>query len=166
VDEEGARSQSKHGNSQTDSLNASPQRSAYSLGEISNRMQQPALPSPKAQSTLLWGTFLESERPRARRYPFVASIELTELQAETQTREQTSDLSLFGCRVNTDKSLPVGTTVWLRIAHRDASFKALGRVTNVRPKVGMGIVFTKVEEKDQLVLEKWIAEIRENQKQG
>ena len=109
---------------------------------------------------------MQPERPRARRYPFVASIELTELQSETQTKEQTSDLSLFGCQVNTCKSLPVGTTVWLRIAHQDASFKALGRVANVRPKMGIGIVFTKVEEKDQFILEKWIAEIRVNQDQS
>ena len=109
---------------------------------------------------------MQLERPRARRYPFVASIELTELQSETQTREQTSDLSLFGCHVNTGKSLPVGTTVWLRITHQNAHFEALGRVANVWSKTGIGIVFTKVEEKDQLVLEKWIGEIRDNQDQS
>ena len=43
---------------------------------------------------------------RARRYSFQASVELTDLQSETQTREQTSDLSLFGCHVDTLKPLP------------------------------------------------------------
>jgi hypothetical protein len=66
--------------------------------------------------------------------------------------------------VNTAKLLPVGTTVWLRISHQNATFNALGRVANTRP--GIGIVFTKVEEKDQFVLEKWIAEIRDNQEQS
>ena len=99
---------------------------------------------------------MQLELPRTRRYPFVASIELIELQSEAQIKEQTSDLSLFGCHVITAKPLPLGTTVWLKITHQGAIFKATGRVANVRPTIGMGIVFTKVEEKDQLVLEKWI----------
>ena len=33
------------------------------------------------------------ERHRARRYPFHASIELTDLESETQAKAQTSDLS-------------------------------------------------------------------------
>jgi hypothetical protein len=41
------------------------------------------------------------ERHRARRYSFHASIELTDLESETQTKEQTSYLSLFGGRVDT-----------------------------------------------------------------
>ena len=109
---------------------------------------------------------MQPERPRARRYPFVASIELTELQSETQTREQTSDLTLFGCHVNTGRSLPVGTKVWLRIAHESGIFETCGRVANVQPETGIGIVFTNVEEKYQLVLENWIAELRYKQKQS
>ena len=46
---------------------------------------------------------MQLERHRARRYSFHASIELTDLQSETQTKEQTSDLSLFGCHVDTLK---------------------------------------------------------------
>lgn len=46
------------------------------------------------------GRILHVDSPDARRYPFVASIELTDLQSKTQTREQTSDLSLFGCHVD------------------------------------------------------------------
>jgi hypothetical protein len=46
---------------------------------------------------------VQVECPRARRYSFIASIELFDLQSETQTKEQTSDLSLFGCHVDTVK---------------------------------------------------------------
>lgn len=103
---------------------------------------------------------MQPERPRARRYPFVASIELTELQSENQFREQTGDLSLFGCHVATGKCLPIGTKVWLRITYQNESFRASGRVASIRSQIGIGIVFTKIEGKDQLVLEKWIAELR------
>jgi hypothetical protein len=37
------------------------------------------------------------ERHRARCHSFRASIELGDLQPETQTKEQTRDLRLFGC---------------------------------------------------------------------
>lgn len=101
------------------------------------------------------------ERHRARRYSFHASIELTDLQSETQTKEQTSDLSLFGCHVDTLKPLPAGTKVRIRISYRSENFDALGRVVHSRQNSGMGILFTKIEANDQLVLDKWIAERRD-----
>ncbi len=64
------------------------------------------------------------ERPRARRYPFAASADLVDMASETEIREQTTDLSVFGCQVTAQK-------VWA------------------------------VEQKDQLVLEKWLAEARD-----
>ena len=36
-----------------------------------------------------------AERPRARSFPFAATIDLTDVQSEIQARPQTSDLSLF-----------------------------------------------------------------------
>ncbi len=104
---------------------------------------------------------MQLERHRARRYPFHASIELTNLQSETLIREQTSDLSLFGCHVDTLKPLPPGTKVRIKISHRSESLEALGRVAFVRPNAGMGIFFTRIEPHDQSVLDKWIAELRD-----
>jgi PilZ domain-containing protein len=101
------------------------------------------------------------ERHRAQRHPFVASIELTDLQSEIHMKEQTSDLSLFGCHVNASKPLPAGTKVRIRITHRGQIFGAFGRVANVQPNVGMGISFTNIERNDELTLEKWITEQRE-----
>ena len=100
------------------------------------------------------------ERHRARRYSFSANIELTDLQTETQTREHTSDLSLFGCHVDTLKPLPVGTKIRIKISYRSQNFDALATVVFVRPNAGMGILFTKISPTDQLVLDKWIAERR------
>ena len=106
---------------------------------------------------------MHTERPRARRYPFVVIIELTDVQSEVQIRERTSDLSSFGCHVDTLKLLPTGTRVRIRIAHRGAKFTALGTVVYAGPNAGMGVAFTKIEQKDQLVLERWIDELREEQ---
>ena len=106
---------------------------------------------------------MHTERPRARRYPFVVGIELTDIQSEIKIRERTSDLSLFGCHVDTLKPLSTGTRVRIRIAHRGANFAALGSVVYAGPNARMGFAFTKIEQKDQLVLEEWIAQLREEQ---
>jgi hypothetical protein len=101
------------------------------------------------------------KRHRARRYPFHASIELTDLRSETQTKQQTRDLSLFGCHVDTLNPLPAGTKLRIKISYGSENVTALGRVVHARQNSGMGIVFTKIEPNDQLVLDKWIAERRE-----
>ena len=101
------------------------------------------------------------ERPRARRYPFVASVELVDMESESELREQTTDLSVFGCQVTAQKAWRAGTKVRLRILHRGAIFAAQGQVVSVR-RNSMGVSFGKIEQKDQIVLEKWLAEIRDN----
>jgi len=100
------------------------------------------------------------ERPRARRYPFAAGIDIVDMETETEIREQTTNLSVFGCQLTAQKPLAAGTKVRLRIIHRGAIFAALGQVVQARRNI-MGVVFTKIEQKDQAVLEKWLAEIRD-----
>ena len=97
---------------------------------------------------------------RARRYHFHATVELTEVHSDTQISEWTSNLSLFGCRVDTVKPLPAGTKVWIKISHGSENFDALGKVVYAQQNTGMGILFTKVEANDQWVLDKWIAQQR------
>ena len=104
---------------------------------------------------------MKFKRPRAPRYPFVALATLTDLESGLQTQESTCDLSLFGCQVVPGNSTPAGTRVRIRIVHNGESFEALGRVTNVRKATGVGIVFTKVEDLCRLVLDKWIAVLRD-----
>ena len=104
---------------------------------------------------------LKYKRIRARRYPFAASVELTDLETEIRIKEQTKDLNLFGCKVDTKKTLPEGTKVRIRITHAGRNVVALGRVVYTRQTSGMGIAFTKVESSYESVLESWIAELRD-----
>lgn len=103
---------------------------------------------------------MRTERPRARRFSFVAPAELTDLQSETNIHGRTSDLSLYGCRVEAPKPFPTGTKVRIRISHRSANLVALGRVSYSKAEGEMGIVFTRIDPKDQLILEKWVEELR------
>lgn len=103
---------------------------------------------------------MQPERHRARRYPFQAHLELTDVELETQMRERTTDLSLFGCHVSTVKPWAQGARVSVKISHAGETFRALGRVAYSRPGGGMGIVFMNIQPNDQLVLEDWIADLR------
>lgn len=100
-------------------------------------------------------------RPRSRRYLFVATVELTDTLSEAKVHERTSDLSLFGCRVETHKPFPTGSKVRIRIAHKGANFVALGRVSYTTTDGGMGIAFSQIEPTNQLILEKWVEGLRD-----
>ena len=102
---------------------------------------------------------IQSRRPRARRYPCFAKVELTDLESATRLKAEVSDLSLFGCHVSTATLWPVGTRVRIRIAHNGASFAALAKVAYVQ-LLGMGVVFTSIDPIDQSVLDNWIAALR------
>jgi hypothetical protein len=86
---------------------------------------------------------------------------MVDMESEIETREQVTNLSVFGCEVSMRKPLAKGTKIRLRILHRGAIFAALGHVANVRTN-SIGVVFGRIEQKDQVVLEKWLAEAREN----
>ncbi|GAC1692686.1 MAG: hypothetical protein NVS9B5_35000 [Terriglobales bacterium] len=101
------------------------------------------------------------ERPRARRYSFPANIELINVGSETKIKAQTCDLNLYGCQVKTGDPWAVGTKVRLKITYKSAAFVAVARVAHMRPGEGMGLRFTDVGVKDKLILERWIAELRE-----
>ena len=104
------------------------------------------------------------ERPRAARYPFVTSVTLTNLESGHQSQENTWNLSLYGCQVMPGTFARIGTRVRVQIFRNGDTFEAQGRVTDVRSLMGLGIAFTKVEERHQLVLDKWVAELRNNHK--
>ena len=94
------------------------------------------------------------------RYSFVVDIEVTDLQSETQIRNRTKDLSLFGCGVNTSNPFPRVTRVRIKLSYGGADVAALARVVYARPELGMGVVFTSVEREAERILEGWIAELR------
>jgi hypothetical protein len=104
----------------------------------------------------------QPQHPRARRYSFIAAAELTQLESSAQLKDNTSDLSLFGCHIKTQEPWPQATKMRIRITHKGATFAALAIVAHVQPGAGMGIAFTKIAPNDQAVLDKWIAALRDN----
>ena len=69
----------------------------------------------------------------------------------------TSELSRFGCFVQTEITFPQGTSIRIVMTNKGATFAATGVATYVTAQ-GMGIVFITVEADDQEILEKWLAD--------
>ena len=101
------------------------------------------------------------ERRRCRRYPFVASVELVDLESALQLQERVTDLSLYGCGVTASKPLPVGIKLRVRITSKGSTFSAPGKVAYATSNGDMGIVFAQIEPNDQMILEKWISDLRD-----
>ena len=109
---------------------------------------------------------MRAERPRAARYHFIATVSVTDLDTGYQTQENTWNLSLYGCQVMPGNSVRTGTRVRVQIVHNGEAFEALGLVANVRALIGVGILFTKVEDHHQQVLDRWLAALRNNKSQN
>jgi hypothetical protein len=102
---------------------------------------------------------MDSERRRSPRYPFIAEAEAIEISSDTKLVAKTSDLSLGGCFLDMLNPTPQGTEVRVRISHEGATFTALGRVAFILPNMGMGVSFTRIEQDQQAILQKWISNL-------
>jgi hypothetical protein len=102
---------------------------------------------------------MDSERRRAPRYPFIADAAVIEISSDTRLFAKTSDLSIGGYFLDMLNPTPQGREVRVRISHEDTTFTALGRVVFVLPNMGMGVTFTSVEQDQQAILQKWIANL-------
>ena len=102
-----------------------------------------------------------SERRHFTRFRFVADTEITEIASNTKLGARSSDLSIGGCFLDMVNPLPEGIEIWVTVHHSSESFTARGRVVFAFPNAGMGVVFTRVEEDQLAVLQKWLADLRE-----
>jgi hypothetical protein len=92
----------------------------------------------------------------------MASVMLFDLDSDGKTARaaRTSDLSAFGCLVVPGDTSPIGARVRLQITYMREVFEAVEPVIHTRQLKGLGIAFTKIEDHHQLVLEKWLTELR------
>ncbi len=97
-----------------------------------------------------------AERRRVPRIPFKATSVVAETGSTRAVVAQTTELSRFGCFVQTIKPYPRGTRVHIELAEAGTTFVASGMVAYVTDE-GMGIVFSTVESEDYEVLAKWLS---------
>lgn len=98
---------------------------------------------------------------RVPRFLCSASAELTFGDSIEPTR--VTELSRYGCYLETSKPLPAGTRVTLKIFDRGQLFEATATVLYSRPPLGMGIGFREVKSVFQTILEEWLRQSLERQ---
>jgi hypothetical protein len=94
------------------------------------------------------------------RYPFAADAVALDLDTFMQTTGVTSDLSMTGAFVCTNKPLSPRARVRVTLQRKDEKVSALGLVRTVKTKVGMGVEFVEVERNDQELLGRWVDQLR------
>ena len=97
-----------------------------------------------------------SERRRVPRIPFKATSVVAETGSSQVVVAQTTELSRFGCFVQTIRPYPQGTRVHIELAEAGTTFVASGVVAYVTGD-GMGIVFSTVESENYEILAKWLS---------
>jgi PilZ domain len=103
------------------------------------------------------------ERRRAPRYQLVAEAEIISPLSEVCLGAHTSDVSLCGCFMNTNFSLPIGTEIRLRLKYEQSTLLTSGVVARSEPSMGFGVSFTNMKEAQKRGLQKWLQELPSNQ---
>ena len=98
----------------------------------------------------------QAERRRVPRVSFKATSVVTEEDSSRMVVAQTSELSRFGCFVQTIKPYPQGTRVHIEMSDGGDIFTATGVVAYVTGD-GMGVVFNMVEPEKYETLAKWLS---------
>lgn len=102
------------------------------------------------------------ERRTSSRVPFTAEITAVEQRSQASVVSRTSDLSKGGCYVDTMTPFPVGTEMHIRLTRSNTSFHAKANVIYSQIGMGMGLAFTDIAPAQRVVLQKWLAELRDD----
>jgi PilZ domain-containing protein len=106
------------------------------------------------------------ERRRSPRYPFIASAELIEQQADVRIASRVSELSMNGCYLDMMNPFPTGTLVLVKILAGEDFFQAKSKIVYSQMNMGAGVGFLEIDKNSQIVLDRWMDEAaKEAQKQ-
>jgi hypothetical protein len=97
-----------------------------------------------------------AERRRVPRFPFVASAEIVDSNSKARMNARVSELSLYGCYVDTINPLPKGASVFIKIFTAVDFIEANAMVAYVHPNLGMGITFFNVSAHFLPILQVWL----------
>jgi len=103
----------------------------------------------------------EGQLRRVPRYPVSAPASVIP-ESGTRVDAQVTELSLYGCYLNSLATLPSRTRVLVKIFAADGEyFEANATVIYSGSNVGMGLVFRQVNEQFLEVLRKWLQKAME-----
>jgi len=97
---------------------------------------------------------------RTLRHPFVAGVQVIDVQTGKELAAHTEDISVYGCFIETISPFQADTRVKLRITRGGQRMIAHGRIAYSRPKEGMGVVFMSFEPNSSAILDEWLDDLR------
>ena len=97
-------------------------------------------------------------RRRTPRYPFVAVAELVEKGTQVGLSARVTELSLYGCYVETVDPLAQGTELKIKLYANGKFFEAHAVIAYSQPKLGFGLSFQNVNPHFLSVLRQWLIE--------
>ena len=103
----------------------------------------------------------DNNRRRCPRFPFYAAAKITEIQSGVPLTTRTSELSRFGCYMDTMNPFPMATPVKLELLYDEEAISLDGAVIYSQANMGMGVVFAEVSKTAERVLLRWLAHLRE-----
>ena len=93
---------------------------------------------------------------RSPRFPFIAVAEISHTESGGQLGSRVAELSLNGCYVDMQNTLPVGSEVAIKIFAESECFDASAKVIYDHPNLGMGLAFQEVSLKSGTLLRRWL----------
>lgn len=96
------------------------------------------------------------EKRRTPRIPFVAVAELAEMESGASLTGQVSELSAYGCYVEILNTLPIDTTVTIKIFADAECFEAKAKVIYAHPNFGVGLAFQELSLQNGNLLRQWL----------
>jgi hypothetical protein len=101
---------------------------------------------------------VHQEKRRTPRISFIAVAEVTDEESGGQLAGQISELSAYGCYVDSLNPLPVANTVTVKIFAASRCFEAKAKVIYAHQYLGMGLVFQEVSLQSGNLLRQWLLE--------
>jgi hypothetical protein len=99
------------------------------------------------------------QRRTVPRYSLIATAEVIEPGSDARMSGRISEISRKGCYLDILNTLPVGTTLQLRITRDQGSFSTMARIIYVQEGIGMGLAFVDPPQEQLRVLDSWLAEL-------
>jgi hypothetical protein len=99
---------------------------------------------------------LNQQGRRSPRLPFIAVAEITDIASGQQSEARVAMLSLHGCFVEMQNTLPAESSVGIKIFAESEYFDGSAKVVHVREDVGMGLAFQEVSQRNGKVVREWL----------
>ncbi len=103
----------------------------------------------------------EAQRRRTPRFPFSATAEITHAGSVYESR--VTELSLYGCYLETCIPVHCGGRVMIRITTGGQFFEASASVLYSRPPLGTGVAFREVKPPFHAALQEWLQQSLDKQ---